>query len=405
MDLPISHAKYQGKYKDHVPIDLRLWYCTMSEPLFPNAASIMEYIYAQPGANVIGALGKRAGLDLRELYKNVVRIHTFPDARAWVNIGPKFTDTMARNKETGTVHYVAVDHTRTFSEYYLVERPFKNVMHQFVVAVFDDALGTKSTHSYIRPDGAYWESLLKRGYKLDDFNTEVKQPQFYYTVNTKITNPNGALGETKVDEPGDGNGLPLYGGHGLNRADVTGGGGACPMRGGDWAHYPLADGGGGWPTQYQEVTPMCDAILLDIKLFGNLHNNPANDATVGLPHSGRGVDPVKYDLLSYPIGAYDTENDIGGSTFLSGKTNPDYFDYTALLPPEGQPGDKVALSFTYTHPLRQYISYIGEKPAFPLPFAEPEPGCCELIDSPYMIHEEEATDDETGILKSDGISG
>jgi len=73
--------------------------------------------------------------------------------------------------------------------------------------------------------------------------------------------PSGAFAETAVDAPAQSNGLPLYGGHGLNFADFTGGGGACPMRGGDWADYPKASGGSGWPTQLQEMPPQCDAIV------------------------------------------------------------------------------------------------------------------------------------------------
>ena len=384
IDLPISHAKYGGKYDDHVPIDLRLWYCTMSEPLAPTAATVLEYVYAQPGANVVGELGIRAGLDLTELYTNVVRLHTFPDARAWINIGQKFTIEKARKGETGSINYVAVDPTRTFSEYYpLVERPFFNVKYYFVVAVFDDVLGTKSTHSYMRPDGAYWESLVRRGFKERDFNTEVKVSEFYYTTNTKVTMHNGAFEEIVVEEAAKSSGFPLYGGYALNRAAFSGGGGACPNRGGDWANYPLPDGGAGWPTQFQEVTPMCDAVALDMKLFANLHNNPANDATVGLPSSGRGFDPVEYKLLSYPIGKYDTEYDIGGSKFLVGKTNSEYFDYPALVEEGGQEGDPISLKFTYSQPVRQYLSYIGEKPVFPLEFADPEPECCERVDMPF----------------------
>jgi hypothetical protein len=397
IDLPITHPKYGGKYDDHVPIDLRLWYCTMSDPLAPTAAELLKYTYAQPGANIVGELGKRAGLDISELYTNVVRLHTFPDARAWFNMGERFTTEKAVNGEVGSIKYVAVDPSRTYSEYYLVERPFFNVLYYFVVAVFDDAMGTKSTHSYMRPEGAYWDSLIIRGFKESDFNTEVKEPEFYYTTNTKITMPNGAYQEIAVEKPATASGLPLYGGHGLNRADFSGGGGACPNRGGDWADYPAASGGAGWPTQYQEVAPLCDAIVLDIKLFANLHNNPANDDTIGLPSTGRGLDPVEYKLLSYPIGKYDTEYDIGGSKFLEGKTNPEYFDYPVMLEQGGEVGDPISLKFTYNRPVRQYISYIGDKPLFPLPYAEPEAGCCERVDMPfqYTIVEEPPTDAPT----------
>ena len=218
IDLPISHPKYMGKYDEHPPIDLPLWYCTMSEPLAPNAARVLEYSYAQPGANVVGELGIRAGLDLNELYTNVIRLHTFPDARSWVNIAPTLVDTEAAEGRMGRVEYVAVDPSRIFTEYYLVERPFFNVKYYFIVAVYDDGLRKKGTHSYMRPEGAYYESLLARGYKESDFNTEVKPSLFYYTRNSRMTGRDGAFTETKIEEPAAARGQQLYGGHGLNRA-------------------------------------------------------------------------------------------------------------------------------------------------------------------------------------------
>lgn len=218
IDLPISHPKYMGKYDEHPPIDLPSWYCAMSEPLAPNAAKVLKYSYAQPGANVIGKLGIRAGLDLNELYTNVIRLHTFSDARSWVNIAPTYMDAEAAEGMAGRVEYVAVDPSRTFTEYYLVERPFFNVKHYFIVAVYDDGLGKEGTHSYMRPEGAYFDSLIARGFKESEFNTEVKPSLFYYTRNSRMTGHDGAFTETKIEEPAAARGMQLYGGHGLNRA-------------------------------------------------------------------------------------------------------------------------------------------------------------------------------------------
>ena len=61
VDLTIYHPKYNGKYDDHVPIDLSYLYCTMSQPHFPHAKTVWRYIANQPNANKIGPLGKRAG--------------------------------------------------------------------------------------------------------------------------------------------------------------------------------------------------------------------------------------------------------------------------------------------------------------------------------------------------------
>ena len=59
---------------------------------------------------------------------NVIRLHTFPDARSWVNIAPTFIDTEAAEEMKGRIEFIAVDSSsRIFTEYYLVERPFFNV--------------------------------------------------------------------------------------------------------------------------------------------------------------------------------------------------------------------------------------------------------------------------------------
>lgn len=131
-----------------------------------------------------------------------------------------------------------------------------------------------------------------------------------------------------------------------------------------------------------------------MKLFANLMNLPSNDATMGLPNSGRVEDPVAYDLLSYPIGSFDAENDLAGSRFLEGKDNSEFFDYTTLLESGGAAGDPVSMEYSYTHPVRQYISYNGPKPDFPLEYADPEPGCCIRKDAPFELPETEETEPE-----------
>jgi len=73
IDLPISHPKYKGKYAKHEPIELPNFYCTMSENDYPYAKQAMNFAFNQPGANKIGPLGKRAGLDVKENYTNVLR--------------------------------------------------------------------------------------------------------------------------------------------------------------------------------------------------------------------------------------------------------------------------------------------------------------------------------------------
>ena len=66
IDLSIYHSKYGGKYEDHVPIDLPHFYCTMSGPEFPHIRDAWKFAVAQPRANQVGPLGKRAGKCPRE---------------------------------------------------------------------------------------------------------------------------------------------------------------------------------------------------------------------------------------------------------------------------------------------------------------------------------------------------
>ena len=42
------------------------------------------------------------------------------------------------------------------------------------------------------------------------------------------------------------------------------------MRGGHYADYPKTSGGAGWPTNYEAIIPLCDALLVDIKFTANL---------------------------------------------------------------------------------------------------------------------------------------
>lgn len=267
VDLSITHAKYDGKYANHVPIDLPHWYCTMSGPEYPEAANAIKFAFAQAGSNQIGPLGKRAGLDVNELYTNVLRLKHFPDARSWVNVG------------TGTnAHWKAVDLSKTKAEYYLIERPFFNVKYLFVTAVFDNP--GNGDFRYVRPDGTYYDSLVARGKKVK--TTVTLRPRFALEKG----------GQRRVT------GTQLYGVHHPNRPAEFGasGGGACPLRGGDWDDYPNTTGGAGWPTQYEEVTPVCDGVLIDIKFWANLDGATWNDETKNLANAGAGTKTVTYNV-------------------------------------------------------------------------------------------------------------
>ena len=274
IDFPLHHPKYKGKYNDHVAIDLPHFYCTMSANQYPYARKAVNYSFNQPGANQVGPLGKRAGLDVNELYTKVLRVDLFPDARAWINVG---------GEDESSVDWQAVDISKTNAEFYLIERPFFNEPYLFITAVFDNP--DNQDFQYIRPDGRYYEHIKASG---QDVKTEVTyEPQFHLE--------NGTIAAAK--------GLPIYGVHHPNRA-AFGGGGACPLKGGDWSNYPKTTGAAGWPTNYEEITPLCDGVLIDIKFFANLDGQGWNSPNKYLANAGQGKEEVKYTMQPGEYGVY-----------------------------------------------------------------------------------------------------
>ncbi len=276
IDLPITHQKYKGKYVKHQPVDLPSWYCTMSGNDYPYAQQAMNFAFAQKGSNQVGPLGIRAGLDIKENYRNVLRLNQMEDARSWVNVGKKEGDKI-------NVKWEAIDENKTNTEYYLVERPFFNKPYLFVMAVYDNK--DNSDQHYVRPYGPYYDSIKDLGYDLK--TTVTTQPRFHLEKG----------GEAKAV------GLPIYGVHHPNRASFAGGG-ACPLKGGDWGRYPDISGGSGWPTQYEEVTPLCDSLLVDIKFTSNLDGRDWNDPDKFLANAGVGTKEVTYIIQPGTYGEF-----------------------------------------------------------------------------------------------------
>lgn len=281
IDLPINHAKYGGKYGRHEPIELPSFYCTMSENDYPHAVEAMTFAFDQPGANKVGPLGKRAGLDIKENYTNVLRLDHFPDARGWVNVGKKGYDSSYLN-------WQPIDTRKTRAEYYLVERPFFNHPYLFLLAVYDN----EDNHDfrYVRPYGEYYKSLRERGLHHKLKTNVTQKPRFY------IATKHGPRLERVI-------GTPLYGVHHPDRASF-GGGGACPLKGGDWGRYPDTSGGSAWPTQYEEITPLCDGVLLDIKFYSNLDGRNWNDPGKYLANAGKGTKDVSYHVQPGNYGTF-----------------------------------------------------------------------------------------------------
>ncbi|AFI85665.1 hypothetical protein [Methylophaga nitratireducenticrescens] len=276
VDLPINHPIFDQQYADHEPIDLANYYCTMSGNDYPYAKMALDFAFSQPGANQIGPLGKRAGLDVKENYAKVLRLNHLPDARSWVNVGQPGKDALH-------VNWQAVDADKTKGEFYLVERTFFNKPYIFLTAVYDNPDNTD--HQYIRPAGPYFESLGGKGAELK--STVTKTPRFHLE--------NGDIGQAI--------GLPLYGVHHPDRASYDSGG-ACPLKGGDWGRYPDTSGGSSWPTTYEEVTPLCDALLVDIKFYSNLDGRDWTDPNKYLANAGMGTETVTYKMQPGHYGVF-----------------------------------------------------------------------------------------------------
>lgn len=258
IDLPIYHSKFKGKYDDHVAIDLPFYYCQMSSYDFPHMGSTWHLLKAQPHANKPGPLGKRAGLDIRENVNDIVQFYLFDDAGIWANVGQgdRATDFMPKNLEelknrVQTAHWRRVDKEQVKTEVYIMERSYHNSQSTYLSMVF-----VMDEYSYIRPDGRYYDELVARGVTLDNIATLPHN-------NPTISIENETIKKEVF-------GLATYGHHHMARIANGLIGGGCPNKGGDVSIYPWGDAGAGWPTNYEEVTPICDAFLIDIKAWANL---------------------------------------------------------------------------------------------------------------------------------------
>jgi len=325
IDLPIYHPMFEGKYEDHVPIDLPVYYCQTSSPNFPHMGVAWHLMKAQPAANKIGPLGKRAGMDIRENFNDVVRLYQFPDAGVWANVGQgnAKTDMAAKNLEelkeyNQTLNYQRIDLEKMGVEVYLMERAYHNAKdtYLFMTIVMLDEFNTeanrKSVHSYIRRQGKYYEGLLKRKWNLDDMKIS-DEPNHFPTV----------IIENETDERKM-YGLPTYGHHHMARLahGLTGGG--CPSKGGDVTGYPWGNPGSGFPVNYEEITPLCDGFLIDIKCWADLFNRTWTDPDIFLGNAGRpyrGAETVLYQAHSNVYGEYTDPYNVG-------KENPYHLDLT-----------------------------------------------------------------------------
>jgi hypothetical protein len=86
----------------------------------------------------------------------------------------------------------------------------------------------------------------------------------------------------------------LYGMNQLDRPNDDGSGGWCPLKGRDWSSYPTNPGRSGFPNQCEEATPVCDGLVVDIKMYANLDQPTWDLQTFQLQNAGTTEHPQVY---------------------------------------------------------------------------------------------------------------
>ena len=128
-------------------------------------------------------------------------------------------------------------------------------------------------------------------------------------------------------------GLATYGHHHMARVKYGLNGGGCPNKGGDIADYPWGNPGSAWPTNYEEITPLCDGFLIDIKAWANL-DKPWNEDDMFLGNAGHTYGEqtqVMYQAHANHYGVFTDPYNVG-------KTNPYELDFTEDHQTQENPG-------------------------------------------------------------------
>jgi len=312
LDLPIHHPRFEGKYADHPAIDLPWYYCGLSGADYPHVGNIWKYIKAQKKANKVGPLGIRAGLDVNENVNNILRMEMFGGGGIYANIGQgEETDGMPLNREdmkkSQTINYQRVDDSKVDSEFYLLESGYHNYPESYLIIGMVMNIKDSNSYSYIRPDGRYYEGLKKRGLQVDKYAETNSLPPVWIK---------------DIDYLKDIYGTASFGQNHPNRKAHGLTGGACPTKGGDVSTYPWGNPGSGWPTDYEEVTPICDGIVVDIKYWADLDKS-WDDEKIALGNSGFGTEEVEYFAMANHYGEFTDPWNI-----KQGNTNPQELDLT-----------------------------------------------------------------------------
>ena len=249
----------------------------------------------------------------------------FQDGKIWVNVGNDQIHTFQQlqDKVMQKVDYQAIDLSKYDYEVYLYEKSFFNQPYIFIALVMEHK--TKKVFEYIRKDGAYWDNLQIYYNGSKDLNTinvnEIYNPPMEVLIDGTV--------QEKTVYP-----MPLYGHHHPNRTAFGLSGGACPGKGGDWAKYPWGDAGAGWPINYQEVTPLCDGFVIDVKCWANLFVETWDDPQLALGNAGFPDET----LIHYRVDANLYGQYTDPYLVENGKENPHILDLT----PDGQIVEKAA---------------------------------------------------------------
>lgn len=233
------------------------------------------------------------------------------------------------------VAYRALDTSKVNYEVYLIERAFFNVPYMFITIVMDNK--DNNDMRYTRPAGLYWDKLVEKGLTIG-LNTEMT----YDPEMPVIDNGEQTVKTMRY--------TPFYGMNHLDRPNDDGSGGWCPQKGGDWGSYPTNPGGSGFPNQYEEATPVCDGLVVDIKMYANLDEPTWDSPTFQLQNAGTTENPQVYLGEGNQYGdftdPYLTDNGI---------VNPHKLHFTDTSNPDPKPVQAISVTFEGVGETNTYI--------------------------------------------------
>ena len=117
-----------------------------------------------------------------------------------------------------------------------------------------------------------------------------------------------------------------------------------------WNNYPNNPTGSGWSNQYEEVTPICDAVLIDVKCYANLDQSSWSDNKFQLHNAGTRDKEQIYTGEGNQYGEFTDPYLIS-----EGITNPHALYFTKENNPDKLPYQKISVRFESVGKTNQYI--------------------------------------------------